>query len=126
VIFEADGCEECPALHEKVLALAEVRELLERYEVVRLDARDEKTPVLTPDGRKTTSAEWYTDTGFTRLPAMLFFEEDGKEVLRTDALMLRQRMMNSLMYTLERAYEKDWTYQRFARSKAIERSQQLR
>lgn len=126
VIFEAEGCEECPVLHEKVLALPEVRELLERYEVVRLDAHDPKTPVLAPDGRRTTPAEWYADTGFTRLPTMLFFEETGKEVLRTDALMLRQRMMNSLMYTLERAYEKDWTYQRFARSKAIERSQQER
>jgi hypothetical protein len=38
--------------------------------------------------------------------------------------MLRQRMMNSLLYTLERAYEKQWSYQRFARSKALERLQQ--
>ncbi len=122
VIFEAEGCEECPGLHEKVLALPEVRELLERFEVVRLDARDTKTPVLAPDGRRTTPGEWYADTGFSRLPALLFFEETGNEVLRTDALVLRQRMINSLMYTLERAYEKDWTYQRFARTKAIARN----
>ena len=32
-------------------------------------------------------------------------------------------MMNALLYTLERAYENDWTYQRFARSKALERLQ---
>jgi len=124
VIFEAEGCEDCPVLHEKVLALAEVRELLERFEVVRLDARDGKTPVLAPDGSRTTPADWYADTGFSRLPALLFFEERGKQVLSTDALVLRQRMLNSLMYTLERAYEKGWTYQRFARSKAIERRQQ--
>ncbi len=124
VIFEAEGCEECPLLHDEVLAQAEVRALLERFEVVRLDAHDTQTPVLAPNGRRTTPADWYANTGFSRLPALLFFEETGKEVLRTDALVLRQRMVNSLMYTLERAYEKDWTYQRFARSKAIERSQQ--
>lgn len=124
VIFEAEGCADCPVLHQQVLALSEVRELLERFEVVRLDARDGKTPVLAPDGNRTTPAEWYADLGFSRLPALLFFEERGKEVLRTDALVLRQRMLNALMYTLERAYEKGWTYQRFARTKGIERRRQ--
>lgn len=77
-----------------------------------------------PDGRRSNPAEWYADTGFSRVPALLFFEETGKEVLSTDALVLRQRMMNSLLYTLEGAYEKDWTYQRFARSKGVERARQ--
>jgi thioredoxin-related protein len=124
VIFEANGCGDCADLHDQVLALPEVRDLLQRLEVVRLDAGDGKTPVVTPGGGRTTPAAWYAETGFSGLPAMLFFEEGGKEVLRTDALVLRQRMMNSLMYTLERAYEKQWTYQRFARSKSLDRMQQ--
>jgi hypothetical protein len=32
-------------------------------------------------------------------------------------------MMNSVNFVLEKAYKKGWTYQRFARSKAIERRQ---
>ena len=124
VIFEADGCEECGQLHDEVLTLPEVRALLERFEVVRLDAQDAESPVVTPDGSRTNPAAWYAATGFSRLPAMLFFEEGGDQVLGSDALMLRQRMMNSLLYTLERAYEKQWSYQRFARSKALERLQQ--
>lgn len=121
VIFEADGCESCGAMHREVLALPEVRTLLGRFEVVRLDAEDAETPVLTPDGRRTRAADWFAETGLTGLPALLFFDEHGREVLRTDALVLRQRMMNALLYTLERAYEKDWTYQRFARARALER-----
>ncbi len=124
VIFEADGCGDCAVFHDQVMALPEVRDLLRRFEVVRLDAGDDKTPIVKPDGVRATPALWYGDTGFSRLPAMLFFAEDGKEVLGTDALVLRQRMMKSLMYTLERAYEKQWTYQRFARSKSLERMQQ--
>jgi thioredoxin-related protein len=124
VIFEADGCSECNQLHDEVLALPEVRALLEGFEVVRLDAQDAESPVVAPDGSRTNPAAWYAATGFSRLPAMLFFEEGGDQVLGTDALMLRQRMMNSLLYTLERAYEKQWSYQRFARSKALERLQQ--
>lgn len=121
VIFEGKDCADCPRLHQEVLALPELRELLARFEVVRLDAGDDKTPVLTPDGHRTTPARWYAQAGFSALPALLLFEEGGREVLGTDTLVLHQRMMNALLYTLERAYEKDWTYQRFARSKALER-----
>ncbi len=126
VIFEGEDCKDCASLHDEVLALPEVRDLLGRFEVVRLDAGDAATPLVAPDGTRTTPASWYEETGFSALPALLFFEEGGREVLRTDALVLRQRMMNSLLYTLERAYEKQWTYQRFARSKGIERIQRER
>jgi hypothetical protein len=54
---------------------------------------------------------------------MLFFDEHGNEVLRTDALVLNQRMMNSLNFVIEQAYMKGWTYQRFARSKGAEKLQ---
>ena len=121
VIFEADGCADCAQFHQQVLALPEVRELLARFDVVRLDADDEQTPVLKPDGEGTTPASWWVATGFSRQPALMFFDERGQEVLRTDALVIRQRMLNSLLYVLERAYAKDWTYQRFARSRALER-----
>ncbi len=123
VLFERPGCEECTAFHEDVLALPEIRALLEQFEIAQLDATDRKTPLLAPYGNKTTPADWFDETEFTRLPAMLFFDELGNEVQRTDALVLRQRMMNSLNFVLERAYEKGWSYQRFARSKGIERAQ---
>lgn len=57
---------------------------------------------------------------------LVFFDEQGREVLRTDALVLRQRMLNSLHYVLERAYDQDWTYQRFARARALERINKAR
>jgi thioredoxin-related protein len=124
VLFERPGCEACDAFHSDVMALKEIRELLERFEIVRLDATDAKMPVMAPDGARTTAADWFETTEFTRLPAMLFFDENGKEVQRTDALVMRQRMMNTLNFVLERAYEKGWSYQRFARSKGIERARQ--
>ncbi|MDH3640068.1 MAG: thioredoxin fold domain-containing protein, partial [Gammaproteobacteria bacterium] len=122
VIFEEVACDECAQFHEAVLSLPEVRELLKGFEIVRLDAADANTPVLAPDGSRVTPAAWFQNTDFTRVPALLFFDKKGNEVLKTDALVLRQRMMNSLLFVLERAYEKGWTYQRLARSKGIERN----
>ncbi|MEJ2308266.1 MAG: hypothetical protein P8Z78_02975 [Gammaproteobacteria bacterium] len=31
-------------------------------------------------------------------------------------------MMNSINYTLDKAHEKEWTYQRYARTRSIERN----
>ena len=63
VIFEGKDCADCSNLHQEVLALPEVRELLARFEVVRLDAGDDETPVLAPDGHRTTPARWYAQAG---------------------------------------------------------------
>lgn len=122
VIFETTGCAECERFHDKVLALPEVRELLARFELVRLDAADTVTPVLAPDGRPTTPSAWYAAEGFSRVPALLYADEHGRTVFKTDAVVERQRMLNASGLVLERAYEKGWSYQRFARSRAIARS----
>lgn len=119
MIFEKPGCAECESFHQDVLTLQDVRGTLQGFQVIRLNAADNKTPVLSPDGKRTTPSQLYEQAEFTRLPALMFFNEAGKVVLKTDALVLRGRMMNSLNYVLEKAYKKDWTYQQFARSKAL-------
>jgi thioredoxin-related protein len=123
VIFERASCSECEEFHDKVLAQPDVRETLSRFQVVQLDADDDKTAVTTPGGGFVTPASWFHQEGFSRVPALMFFDEDGVLALTTDALVLEQRMMNSLNFVLTGAHEKGWTYQRFARSQAIARWQ---
>jgi thioredoxin-related protein len=121
VIFEKPGCVACADFHASVLTSKEVRSALKKFEVVQLESTDDSTIILAPDGNRFTPNSWFKKAAFTRVPAILFYDEKGNEVLKTDALVMRQRMMNSLLYVLERAYEKGWTYQQFARSKAIEK-----
>jgi len=123
ILFEKVNCSECQTFHNDVMKLQHVRSTLKDFQVVRMDINDDKTPVLLPNGKFTTPAKWYKETSFSRLPALMFFDEKGNQVLETDALVQDGRMMNSLNYMLEKAYLKNWTYQQFARSKAIERSQ---
>lgn len=123
VFFESTGCEPCQQIHNDVLSAPYIRQLLGRFDVVRLDAADDTTPVIAVDGSRTNPKIWFEKAGLTQLPALLFFDESGHEVLRTDALVLKQRMENSINYVLDRAYEKNWTYQRYARSKSIKRMQ---
>ncbi len=123
VIFERASCGECEELHDKVLAQPRVRETLSRFQIVQLDADDDETSVTTPDGGRVTPASWFHREAFSRVPALMFFDGNGVLALTTDALVLEQRMMNSLNFVLEGAHEKGWTYQRFARSQAIARWQ---
>ena len=122
VLFEKTNCKECEYSHKAVLALKEVRDMMRQFDVVRLDANDTKTPILAPNGQRLTPAIWYEKTKFTRVPAMLLFNNKNKEVLKTDALVMHLRMVNSLKYVIERAYEKGWTFQRFGREKGRAKS----
>ncbi len=122
VIFEGADCTHCARFHREVLQDGDIRPILERMDVVRLDAADTGTPVLTPAGERTTPAAWAEQLGFTQYPALVFFDETGKQVLETDALVLKSRMLNSLGFVTERAYERGWTYQRFARTQALARA----
>jgi thioredoxin-related protein len=121
VIFEGKDCARCPRFHDEVLGDPELRARLAGFDIVRLDAADADTPVLTPAGERTNPADWYVELGFAELPALAFFAEDGRRVLATDALVLASRMRNSIGFVTERAYEQGWNYQRYARSQALER-----
>ena len=124
VLLEKNGCVDCNAFHKDVLTIDQVRQSLAKFNVVRLDIEDTSTEITLPDGAKTTPAVFYADSALSRVPALMFYDESGTKALETDALVLESRMMNSINYTLDKAHEKDWTYQRYARTRSIERSLQ--
>lgn len=122
VLFEANDCLECSNFHKDVLSLPEIRQQLEKFNVARLDARDSTTLVTTPSGEKITPQQWYKNTDLIQLPALLFYGDDGEFVTQTDSITRRQRMLNLTGLVLDKKYREGWNYQRYARSKAIERS----
>jgi thioredoxin-related protein len=121
VLFTTEGCSYCAQFIRRTLGdeaiAARVRS---RFDAIGLEMFSD-AEMVGPGGDPMRVKELAEREGAGFSPTLLFFEENGREVLRTDALVLPQRMVNSLLYTLERAYEKEWTYQRFARSKALER-----
>lgn len=122
VLLEKNGCAECNAFHENVLTIGKVRQSLEKFNVIRLDIDDASTRLTLPDGTEKTPSTFYAESAMSRVPALMFYDETGKKALETDALVLESRIMNSINFTLEKAHEKGWTYQRFARTKSIERN----
>ena len=62
VIFETADCRACEDFHQQVLSDPSIRNALTHFEVVRLDGNDKQTPVLTPDGKRSTPYAWYRST----------------------------------------------------------------
>lgn len=122
VVFESADCPRCERFHREVLGDEPTRARLADFDVVRLDAADDSTPVLTPGGERTVPSAWLERFGFTQLPALAFFNEAGEPVLASDALILKSRMNNSIGFVTERAYEKGWNYQRYARSQGMKKA----
>jgi thioredoxin-related protein len=121
VLFEQRGCDACRDLHGQVLRDTEVRALLPRFQAVQLDAGDTTTRVVLPDGRRLTPQRWSSALGLAEPPAMVFFDESGREVLRIESVIYRHRMVRSLGYVLDKAYLRDIPFQRYTREKTLER-----
>ena len=122
LIFEKTGCTDCEEFRNDVLRQQQMKNALKQFEVVRLDATNNKTIIITPDGNCTTSATLFRWYAFNRMPAIAIFDVDGHAVLKTDSHLLPRRMMNFLNFVLEKAYEKGWTYKQFANTKSDDKA----
>lgn len=120
VVFDGPDCDECAYLFGTLFKDEHLRDQLLQLEVVRLRLQDQGS-LVRPDGQRTTAAAWHADLDFHRTPAFAFFDEHGKAVMLSDAMMLRQRLDNTLGYVLEKAYMEGISYQRFARRRALAR-----
>lgn len=121
VLFEGSDCIPCADFHSEVLSEPAIRAALGSFELVRLDAGDDSSRLVTPDGSAVTAAAWHRALGFSRLPAIAVFDEQGRAVVQTDALVLRGRFINLLNYVRDRVYLRGWSYQHYARSESIRR-----
>ena len=112
VFFEQPDCHACDILHTDPLAEREIRERLRGFEVVQLNLWG-KQPVITPDGKRSTESEWAAQLGLFYAPTLIFFDNDGREILRVDSVVQFYRLRNVLDYVASSAYKEYPTFQRW-------------
>jgi thioredoxin-related protein len=122
VFFEQGDCHACDILHTQPLRQPSMRALFEQLDNVQLDMHAD-TPVIIPDGRTTTAKAWAQELGLFYAPSILFFDEQGKEIIRVDSVVRFFRLRNVLNYVLSRAYETQPNYQEWRRSGSAAQSQ---
>ncbi len=112
VFFEQYECHACDILHSEPLKDDEARQLLQGFQSVQLDMWSD-TPVLTPDGRKSSAVQWADELGIFHAPTVVFFDEHGKEIIRIDSVVQVYRLRGVLDFVLRKGYLDAPTYQRW-------------
>ena len=109
VFFEQGNCHACDILHSGPLQAEDVQASIGELDAVQVDMWSE-VPVLTPDGRRETARRWAQRLGLRYAPALVFFDERGREIVRVDSVVGLYRLRNILQYVVERAYREHPSY----------------
>ncbi len=117
VFFESNDCENCDLLHQKTLKDETTLSLAKQFNAVQLD-RYANNEVITPKGKITTAKQWATDLGIEYLPAMIFFDPSGKQVMRIDTQLRTFHVQSVFDYVLSGAYKTEANFQRYISARA--------
>ncbi len=103
VFFEQGDCHACDILHTQPLGRETVRKLFNNLESIQLDMWAD-TPVVKPNGERTTARRWAEELGIFYAPSILFFDENGEEIIRVESVVHLFRLRNVLNYVISRGY----------------------
>ncbi|MGD8911537.1 MAG: thioredoxin fold domain-containing protein [Candidatus Thiodiazotropha sp.] len=112
VYFEQGECHACDVLHGQPLRDPAINKLLRGFDNVQLDI-GKKTPVITPEGKKTTAHQWSKDLGIFYTPSLIFFDEQGDEIIRVDSVVRFYRLRKVINFITSRGYISEPNYQRW-------------
>ena len=117
VLYEQRFCAHCDEIHKDILQRPESLQLLEKFDVVLLD-RWGKSPVLTPKGKNTTELKWANQLKVNYAPSLIFFDNKGNEVFRTEAYLKAFHIQSVMDYVSSEAYKIQPNLQRFIQTRA--------
>jgi thioredoxin-related protein len=112
VFFEQGRCHACDVLHGQPLREPAINKLIRGFDNVQLDIHSD-TPVITPSGERTTAKRWAKELGIFYTPSLLFFDEQGKEIIRVDSVVRFYRLRKVINYITSRGYLSEPNYQRW-------------
>lgn len=117
VFFEQTECPNCATLHDDVLAVPETRAELAPFHAVQLDMWAD-TPLVAPDGRRTTAREWARQLDIAYAPTVVLFDPKGREVIRSEAWFKAFHTASILAYVSSGAHRTQPSFQRYISARA--------
>jgi thioredoxin-related protein len=107
LIFEDGSCYDCDEFHDGILAHPQVREEIEPFTIVRLDA-DSNEKIIDLEGNETTPAELARKYEVFYRPGVLAFD-DGQLLRRTDSLLFPHHFKEYMRFVAGGFYKQvDW------------------
>jgi thioredoxin-related protein len=117
VMFEQKKCTPCDELHLDIAKRKESVELLSRFNVAVLDMWSDRV-ITTPSGNKMKIRDWAKKLDVKYAPSLLFFDESGEEVFRSDAYLKAFHTQTVMDYVASGAYKTQTNFQRYVDQRA--------
>ncbi|MDH5325801.1 MAG: thioredoxin fold domain-containing protein [Gammaproteobacteria bacterium] len=117
VLFEQKDCPACDELHTDVFKRKETLQQLKPFSVSQLDMWS-NTPVVTPEGKKTTAKQWAKQLQVKYAPSLVFFDSQGKEIIRTEAYFKSFHLQSVMEYVSSGKYKTISSFQRYIDERA--------
>lgn len=112
VLFEQPNCAACDELHNDVLKDRALAVAMTNLDVAQVDI-SRNDPVQTPDGKTLPASAWAKQIGVQFTPSLVFFDQQGKEVFRTEAYLKTFHVHGVMDYVITGAYQHQPNFQRF-------------
>jgi thioredoxin-related protein len=117
VLFETAYCPACDELHREGFRRPEVEALLARFDVARFDL-GARTELSSPAGHTIRADAWARDLGIAYTPAIVLFDDTGREIFRIDGYLRPFHLASALDYVASGAYRSEPSFQRYIQARA--------
>lgn len=117
VMFEQRRCRTCDELHLDILKRKESVELLSGFDVLVVDMWSNQV-IKTPDGKNMKIRDWAKQLDVKYAPSLLFFDNRGDVVFRTDAYLKAFHTQSVMDYVASGAYKTQSNFQRYIDKRA--------
>ena len=117
VLFEQKECAACDELHRQGFAHPDVRALVPKFDVARLELFGKERLVI-PQGKSLTAEQWGRELRVAYTPTLVFFDEKGVESFRVEAYLRPFHLASALDYVASGTYRKEESFQRYTQRRA--------
>ena len=117
VLMEQKECRSCDELHGDILRRPTIAASLEQFDVALVDVWSNDA-LTTPEGELLKAVDWAKRKQVYYTPSLLFFDRQGREVFRTDAMLKAFHVHAAMDYVLSEAYLEQPNFQRFIQTRA--------
>ena len=123
VMFEQKKCKTCDELHLDLLKRKGSADLLSEFSVLVIDMWSHQV-ITTPSGKKMKVRDWAKQLDVKYAPSLVFFNNSGEEVFRTDAYLKAFHTQSVMEYVASGAYKTQSNFQRYIDERADEMREQ--
>lgn len=116
VLFEHPRCHACDVLHGGPMQQAEILQRLGQLNIRQVDMWSDQ-PVLTNTSQRLSARQWAKQLHLDYAPTLIFFDPQGKEIIRIGSVIWFYRLRNVLDYVLSGDYQRypnfqQWRYRK--------------